>query len=786
MSSLYDSDDEGERQTVAFRELIRSTSSGDYDEENASLVSLNDDEFGLSLQQDECMIQDGTSNVNTDTEQEMGSVDESTSQELDEQYALSLLNDDDDDDLIYSGLLGRIKTKPVLSISTIFMGILTAVIWTNDRFRYSITAGISLSSNNNNNISNRHNNNRPGGKNKKKDNNVPRVYPSFPAETLLGISTHDTIDMVSTEQNSIEIVPPYSLDDFQYETELGETRTITYWEDVANAIGEETQDDAYNGNIMSLSSNDTSAVIDVWSNITDWGPCFPRAIQQPEGNSKRLLRFKDKKESITMISRNWSYIVQSNSDHINDEDTIIYPKYKGTSFRNRKASVKESLEGLCRPSFLIIGQGKCGTSSLYHYLTGHPRILPAIEKQIHYFIYHKSKPLSWYYSHFPSIESFLGRGALMSGEASPGYMPYPSVVETIVKRMSPNWKPSGDSVDGDSTSVESWKQTVRSLPKIIAIVRDPIDRALSSYKYNYIEPAIKTLKLGRGVTASGHRIPGGKTDQYYRQRHLFSFEELAFAELKMLKECLEYGGRGEQWTNKRFGTKPDQFFYEAIQRRNMNKNDITSDSPPLVNLDEACYMATRSQYVPRAQWTDLAKLHPNKTLALPNLQLVQSLVGRGVYSHPLEWWYEVFSHSDVIDMEDRIHVVCTEDMANIPETTMESITSFLGLPAFDFENVTDVGRYNVGGHRGYDTITKSHEEEDDEDISKVESTDDGESSDTKPEERMLVEEEEAEDEAPTDNLLVISDALRNELEHFYQPYDERLFRLIGKRCPWKY
>lgn len=45
-----------------------------------------------------------------------------------------------------------------------------------------------------------------------------------------------------------------------------------------------------------------------------------------------------------------------------------------------------SLEGLCRPGFLIIGAGKCGTSSLYHYLLGHPRVAPAYSKQIHYFI----------------------------------------------------------------------------------------------------------------------------------------------------------------------------------------------------------------------------------------------------------------------------------------------------------------------------------------------------------------------------------------------------------------
>lgn len=43
------------------------------------------------------------------------------------------------------------------------------------------------------------------------------------------------------------------------------------------------------------------------------------------------------------------------------------------------------LEGYCRPGFLIIGAGKCGTSSLYHYISQHPKVLPASQKQIHYF-----------------------------------------------------------------------------------------------------------------------------------------------------------------------------------------------------------------------------------------------------------------------------------------------------------------------------------------------------------------------------------------------------------------
>merc|ERR1719203_1628053 len=120
-----------------------------------------------------------------------------------------------------------------------------------------------------------------------------------------------------------------------------------------------------------------------------------------------------------------------------DDDTIVYSAYQ-PHYRRRPGSPSPGrLGGLCRPGFLIIGQGKCGTSSLYHYLAGHPRVLPAKKKQIHYFVYHASRPLEWYYGHFPTIESFLGRGALMTGEASPGYMPYPGVVEAVVKRLSP-------------------------------------------------------------------------------------------------------------------------------------------------------------------------------------------------------------------------------------------------------------------------------------------------------------------------------------------------------------
>mmetsp|Transcript_22986 Transcript_22986/g.47349 ORF Transcript_22986/g.47349 Transcript_22986/m.47349 type:complete len:767 (+) Transcript_22986:65-2365(+) len=588
--------------------------------------------------------------------------------------------------------------------------------------------------------------------------------PAFPAGELLGIPTKKVsspaISSASNPLSSLDIAqadPPYDAStDFEYKDENDKVRTLVYWDEIAAAI-EQTESLLYDDQIddiekYKLPQNETLSSL--WSNFSTWGPCYPRAVEAEASPNNRHLRWSSKKNS---NNSNWTYIVQSNSDRITDESSIIYPSYRETYH----SPSKQELGGLCRPGFLIIGQGKCGTSSLYHYLTGHPRVLPANEKQIHYFLYHRTRSLGWYYSHFPSLESFLGRGALMTGEASPGYMPYPSVVEMVAKTMGQS------SIGGEESSkggIAIWKDRVQSMPKIIAIVRDPIDRAVSSYKYNYIQPALNKLKAGTGVMASGDKIPGGMSDEFYLKHHLFTFEELAYSELKVLKSCLEPGGEGEKWTYRKYGKKSSMFFHQSFETRKKS-----SQLSPLIHLDGACYNATKSKPVPRAQWVDLAKENPKKVLLLPNLQLTQSIIGRGLYALPLEWWYEVFSSSSPKKLnEDRIFVVCTEHMSTNAEVTMENVTQFLGLPNFDFSNVTGAGRYNVGSHRGYDTVTPGEDSNVDDDDSEEEGR------------RMNLDYSQTESE-----LASISDDLMLELLDFYRPYNERLFKLIGKACPWK-
>lgn len=107
-----------------------------------------------------------------------------------------------------------------------------------------------------------------------------------------------------------------------------------------------------------------------------------------------------------------------------------------------------------RPDFLIVGTMKGGTTMLYHFITLHPDIEKARSKEIHYFTLNYDKGDEWYFSHFPSHPSKL------TGEASPTYFDCAetSTIPAMIKRMN-------------------------NKMKIILIVRDPVERAVSHYNH---------------------------------------------------------------------------------------------------------------------------------------------------------------------------------------------------------------------------------------------------------------------------------------------------------------
>lgn len=125
-----------------------------------------------------------------------------------------------------------------------------------------------------------------------------------------------------------------------------------------------------------------------------------------------------------------------------------------------------------KPDFLIIGGQKCGTTWLWNMLQQHPDTdLPTI-KEIHYFggIENYRKGAQWYYDHFRDIDP-----GKVTGEASTSY---------LFDRI-PYWYNPSQQIEYDDSLPTIAELVRQELPdvKIVAILRDPVRRAISGYHH---------------------------------------------------------------------------------------------------------------------------------------------------------------------------------------------------------------------------------------------------------------------------------------------------------------
>lgn len=106
-----------------------------------------------------------------------------------------------------------------------------------------------------------------------------------------------------------------------------------------------------------------------------------------------------------------------------------------------------------KPSFLIAGVQKGGTSALWYHLREHPEIYMPDEKELNFFNWNYHLSMAWYQRHF---ESSPAKRAW--GEASPHYLLTAGVAARIA----------------------------RDLPecRLVFILRDPVERAHSNYWFN--------------------------------------------------------------------------------------------------------------------------------------------------------------------------------------------------------------------------------------------------------------------------------------------------------------
>jgi hypothetical protein len=137
-----------------------------------------------------------------------------------------------------------------------------------------------------------------------------------------------------------------------------------------------------------------------------------------------------------------------------------------------------------RPHFFIIGERKCGTSSLYRYLVAHPHVLPGSLKEPNFFGQHDEATLE------AQIGDYLALFPLEGGGDAPE-LTWPELDERGVlyeERVEFQRVPGRSYVTGEASANTFYDVEPallrRFLPeaRLILLLRDPVERAYSHHR----------------------------------------------------------------------------------------------------------------------------------------------------------------------------------------------------------------------------------------------------------------------------------------------------------------
>ena len=126
------------------------------------------------------------------------------------------------------------------------------------------------------------------------------------------------------------------------------------------------------------------------------------------------------------------------------------------------------------PDFLGIGTQKGGTTYLHGLLKQHPQVYLAYPKEVHFFSLHYDKGLNWYSHQFD-----IATADQRCGEITPYYLFHPLAAERIA--------------------------TALPKVKLVVLLRDPVDRALSQY-FHSKRLGLESLDLEEALIAEPRRL----------------------------------------------------------------------------------------------------------------------------------------------------------------------------------------------------------------------------------------------------------------------------------------
>lgn len=154
------------------------------------------------------------------------------------------------------------------------------------------------------------------------------------------------------------------------------------------------------------------------------------------------------------------------------------------------------------PGFMVIGGQRCGTTTIFQSLSEHPQVLrPPVEKGTDYFTLHYYRSAGWYRGHFPLASPARLRTAHAGGpvafEACTYYMFHPFALKRIAR---------------DFPGI-----------KLVAMLRDPVQRAFSAYKHELARGFETATSFERALELEDDRLVG----EIDRMRDDLAYESFA-------------------------------------------------------------------------------------------------------------------------------------------------------------------------------------------------------------------------------------------------------------------
>ena len=161
------------------------------------------------------------------------------------------------------------------------------------------------------------------------------------------------------------------------------------------------------------------------------------------------------------------------------------------------------------PDFVVIGAQRCGTTSLFRDLSGHPCVAPAAAKEIHYFDVYHHKGLGWYKQHFPLAFTLnaarrIRRQISITGEASPYYFFHPRAPARLHEAMPD--------------------------ARLILLLRNPVDRAYSHFHHEREQGYEPLSSLRDAIQEEPGRL-AGEREKLLADPRYFSFRHNHFSYL---------------------------------------------------------------------------------------------------------------------------------------------------------------------------------------------------------------------------------------------------------------